>query len=245
MPFRFVDLPLRRKMILAILAIVLFGGIVFGILGLRLEHQTIMSLAEAVLRCWTPPGPFYSFYLDNLLTAVTLTAKISSCVSPAPPSRTPNWISIWLGPRKRDVLIFYRSRPPTEDGSLSPIRPFRPADSGTGILFSPGSSRESGSPRRGFSPWIPSAGKAPGSENPRPGTSSSLSRRRPSAARKEGSSASWRADGGSTATTRSSTGSKPRFSIPKNAAAGTRASSRSTKATSGHRQPSKTPRGAG
>ncbi len=76
MPFRFVDLPLRRKMILAILAIVLFGGVVFGILGLRLEHQTIMSLAENRIRHdMTSARTIYSFYLDNLLTAVTLTAE--------------------------------------------------------------------------------------------------------------------------------------------------------------------------
>ncbi len=76
MPFRFVDLPLRRTMILAILAIVLFGGIVFGILGLRLEHQTIMSLAEnRIHHDMDSARTIYSFYLDNLLTAVTLTAE--------------------------------------------------------------------------------------------------------------------------------------------------------------------------
>jgi two-component system NtrC family sensor kinase len=55
MPFRrivqrLLDLPLRRKLILSFLAIIAIGGIVTLIVGTRIEHQTIISLAEAKVR---------------------------------------------------------------------------------------------------------------------------------------------------------------------------------------------------
>jgi two-component system NtrC family sensor kinase len=46
----FFDWPLRRKMILGFLAVIGIGGIVSLLLGTRLEHRTIVSLAQAKVR---------------------------------------------------------------------------------------------------------------------------------------------------------------------------------------------------
>jgi len=55
MPFkktlkRFLNLPLRAKFILSFLAVICLGGIVTITLGTRLEHQTIIGLAQAKVR---------------------------------------------------------------------------------------------------------------------------------------------------------------------------------------------------
>ncbi len=47
---RFFDWPLRRKLILGFLAVIGIGGIVSLLLGTRLEHRTIVSLAQAKVR---------------------------------------------------------------------------------------------------------------------------------------------------------------------------------------------------
>ncbi len=47
---RFLDLSLRLKLILSFLAVITIGGIVSLFLGTRLEHATIMSLAEDKVR---------------------------------------------------------------------------------------------------------------------------------------------------------------------------------------------------
>jgi two-component system, NtrC family, sensor kinase len=47
---RFFNLPLRRKMIIGFLAVIGIGGIVSLLLGTRLEHRTIVSLAQAKVR---------------------------------------------------------------------------------------------------------------------------------------------------------------------------------------------------
>jgi two-component system NtrC family sensor kinase len=47
---RFLDFPLRRKLILSYLAVIAFGGIVTLIVGTRLEHRTIIDLAQAKVR---------------------------------------------------------------------------------------------------------------------------------------------------------------------------------------------------
>jgi two-component system NtrC family sensor kinase len=44
---RFLDLSLRRKLILSFLAVISMGGVLTLIIGTRLEHNTIISLAEA------------------------------------------------------------------------------------------------------------------------------------------------------------------------------------------------------
>ncbi|MGZ5514734.1 MAG: hypothetical protein ACXW2O_06500, partial [Candidatus Aminicenantales bacterium] len=46
----FLDLPLRRKLILSFLAIIAIGGVLTLLVGTRIEHQTIISLAEAKVR---------------------------------------------------------------------------------------------------------------------------------------------------------------------------------------------------
>jgi len=43
----FLDLPLRRKLILSFLVVIISGGLVAFFIGTRLEHQTIFSLAQA------------------------------------------------------------------------------------------------------------------------------------------------------------------------------------------------------
>jgi two-component system NtrC family sensor kinase len=55
MPFRkllhrFLGLPLRVKLILSFLGVILFGGLVSLFFGTRLEHQTIFSLAQAKVK---------------------------------------------------------------------------------------------------------------------------------------------------------------------------------------------------
>jgi two-component system NtrC family sensor kinase len=47
---RFFDLPLRRKLILSFLMVIVIGGVLSLIIGTRIEHQTIISLAEAKVR---------------------------------------------------------------------------------------------------------------------------------------------------------------------------------------------------
>jgi two-component system NtrC family sensor kinase len=47
---RFLDLPLRRKLILSFLIVIVIGGVLSLIVGMRIEHQTIISLAEAKVR---------------------------------------------------------------------------------------------------------------------------------------------------------------------------------------------------
>jgi two-component system, NtrC family, sensor kinase len=47
---RFFDLPLGRKLVLSFLAVILFGGILLLVIGTRIEHRTIISLAEAKVR---------------------------------------------------------------------------------------------------------------------------------------------------------------------------------------------------
>ncbi len=47
---RFLDLPLRIKMVLSFLVVIVIGGLISLFIGIRLEHQTIFSLAEAKVR---------------------------------------------------------------------------------------------------------------------------------------------------------------------------------------------------
>jgi len=55
MPFRrivrrFLDLPLRRKLVWSFLFVILLGGILSLGIGMRIEHQAIISLAESKVR---------------------------------------------------------------------------------------------------------------------------------------------------------------------------------------------------
>ena len=47
---KFLDLPLRMKFVLSFLFVILFGGLVSLFFGTRLEHQTIIGLAQAKVR---------------------------------------------------------------------------------------------------------------------------------------------------------------------------------------------------
>ncbi len=72
----FLDLPLRRKLILSSLAIIAFGGVLTLLVGTRIEHQTIISLAEAKVRhdlasAWM----VYEERQNSLLDAVRLSAR--------------------------------------------------------------------------------------------------------------------------------------------------------------------------
>jgi hypothetical protein len=44
---RFLNLPLRIKFTLSFIVVICFGGIITLTLGTRLEHRTIISLAQA------------------------------------------------------------------------------------------------------------------------------------------------------------------------------------------------------
>ena len=46
----FLNLPLRRKFVLSFLAVICFGGILTLTLGTRLEHRTILNLAQSKVR---------------------------------------------------------------------------------------------------------------------------------------------------------------------------------------------------
>jgi len=75
---RFLDLPLRRKLILSFLAIILFGGALLLVIGTRIEHRTIISLAEAKVRhdlasAWT----VYEERGHSLRDTVRLTASMA------------------------------------------------------------------------------------------------------------------------------------------------------------------------
>jgi len=61
---RFSDWPLRRKLILGFLAVIGIGGIVSLLLGTRLEHRTIVSLAQAKVR--HDLSSAWMVYNDNL-----------------------------------------------------------------------------------------------------------------------------------------------------------------------------------
>jgi two-component system NtrC family sensor kinase len=47
---KFFDLPLRMKFVLSFLVVILFGGLVSLFFGTRLEHRTILGLAQAKVR---------------------------------------------------------------------------------------------------------------------------------------------------------------------------------------------------
>ncbi len=47
---RMLDLPLRSKLVLSFLAIILFGGVLMFVIGTRIQHRTVISLAEAKVR---------------------------------------------------------------------------------------------------------------------------------------------------------------------------------------------------
>jgi two-component system, NtrC family, sensor kinase len=71
-----LDLPLRRKLILSFLAIIAIGGILTLLVGTRIEHQTIISLAEAKVRhdlasAWM----VYEERLNGLRDTVRLSAR--------------------------------------------------------------------------------------------------------------------------------------------------------------------------
>jgi two-component system NtrC family sensor kinase len=72
---RFHDLPLLRKLILSFLIVIVIGGVITLIIGMRIEHQTIISLAEAKVRHDLASGwMVYEERLRSLRDAVRLSA---------------------------------------------------------------------------------------------------------------------------------------------------------------------------
>ena len=75
----FLNLPLRMKFILSFLAVICFGGILTLTLGTRLEHQTIISLAQAKVRhdlssAWM----VYNDKLNEIQDIVRLSSSLES-----------------------------------------------------------------------------------------------------------------------------------------------------------------------
>ena len=75
----FLNLPLRMKFILSFLAVICFGGILTLTLGTRLEHQTIISLAQAKVRhdlasAWM----VYNDKLNHIQDIVRLSSSLES-----------------------------------------------------------------------------------------------------------------------------------------------------------------------
>jgi two-component system, NtrC family, sensor kinase len=84
---RFLDLPLRRKLILSFLIVIVIGGVLSLIVGTRIEHQTIISLAEDKVRhdlasAWM----VYEERLRSLRDTVRLSATQEMLRAPLRPS---------------------------------------------------------------------------------------------------------------------------------------------------------------
>ena len=76
---RFHDFPLRSKLVLSFLVVILIGGVVSLLIGTRLEHRTIISLAEAKVRhdlatAWV----VYNEKLNGIRDTVRLSAEQES-----------------------------------------------------------------------------------------------------------------------------------------------------------------------
>ena len=94
----FLNLSLRIKFILSFLFVILFGGVLTLILGTRLEHRTIFSLAQAKVRhdlasAWM----VYNEKLNRILDIVQLSSSLES-------------IKTALQNNEKDVLIQYFTR---------------------------------------------------------------------------------------------------------------------------------------
>jgi two-component system NtrC family sensor kinase len=75
----FLNLPLRMKFILSFLAVICFGGVLTLTLGTRLEHRTIISLAQAKVRhdlasAWM----VYNDKLNHIQDIVRLSSSLES-----------------------------------------------------------------------------------------------------------------------------------------------------------------------
>lgn len=73
---RFFDLPLRRKLILSFLLVILLGGVLSLIIGTRIEHQTIMSLAEAKVRHDLAERAHFQFVRSEVGKGAVFTVRI-------------------------------------------------------------------------------------------------------------------------------------------------------------------------
>jgi len=94
----FLNLSLRIKFILSFLFVILFGGVLTLILGTRLEHRTIFSLAQAKVRhdlasAWM----VYNEKLNRIRDIVQLSSSLES-------------IKTALQNNEKDVLIQYFTR---------------------------------------------------------------------------------------------------------------------------------------
>lgn len=75
MVFRWSDLPFRRKILILILANIVLGGLFVLLIGTRLEHRTIISLAETRVRHdLISARTVYASILENMMTAVASAA---------------------------------------------------------------------------------------------------------------------------------------------------------------------------
>jgi two-component system NtrC family sensor kinase len=75
----FLNLPLRMKFVLSFLAVICFGGVLTLTLGTRLEHKTILSLAQAKVRhdlasAWM----VYNDKLNHIQDIVRLSSSLES-----------------------------------------------------------------------------------------------------------------------------------------------------------------------
>lgn len=76
MAFRWIDLPFRRKILFLILANIVLGGLFVILIGTRLEHRTIMSLAETRVRHdLVSARAVYASIVENMMTVVSAAAE--------------------------------------------------------------------------------------------------------------------------------------------------------------------------
>ena len=102
---RFLDMSLRRKLILSFLAVIVIGGILTLFIGIRIEHGTIISLAEAKVRhdlasAWM----VYQEKLNSIRDIVRLSANQEFLIEAIRSSR-PSGLAAKLDEIRRDFSL--------------------------------------------------------------------------------------------------------------------------------------------
>jgi len=90
MALRWTDLPFRMKILVVLLSTVILGGLFVLLIGTRLEHRTILSLAETRVRHnLVSAHEIYDLFLENMTAAVSAAAEHDVFRRPAGDSPNP------------------------------------------------------------------------------------------------------------------------------------------------------------
>jgi two-component system NtrC family sensor kinase len=180
---RFLDLPLKSKLILSFLAVTIVGGVVSLLIGIRLEHRTIMTLAQAKVRhdlasAWM----VYRDRLNRISDTVRLSAKREFILDSLSGARTDLAAKLEAIRREArlDILdltdahgrVVFRSRRPEnlgDDQSGDPLvrRALAGAPAAGTVLVPPGELRKEGDDlaQRAYFEFIPTPMAAPRAED--------------------------------------------------------------------------------